>query len=95
MAAHGARRLMQMNRNLSYILAVETLCAAQGIEFREPLKTSEPLQAVIARLRQDIPALAEDRALAPDLEKAAAMIREGVVVQVAGFGALLPTGDAA
>jgi histidine ammonia-lyase len=95
MAAHGARRLKQMNRNLAYILAVETLCAAQGIEFRAPLRTSAPLQAVIARLRQDIPALAEDRALAPDLEKAAAMIRDGIIVQAAGFGALLPTGDAA
>jgi histidine ammonia-lyase len=85
---------MQMNRNLSYILAVETLCATQGIEFREPLKTSEPLQAVIARLRQDISALAEDRALAPDLEKAAALIRNGIIVQAAGFGALFPAGDA-
>ena len=34
MAAHGAMRLGRMNRNLAHIVAVEALCAAQGIEFR-------------------------------------------------------------
>jgi histidine ammonia-lyase len=40
MAAHGARRLGRMNANLSVILGVEALCAAQGIDFRAPLTTS-------------------------------------------------------
>ncbi|MCB2144611.1 MAG: aromatic amino acid lyase, partial [Rhodobacteraceae bacterium] len=43
MAAHGARRLTRMVANLDRILGVELLCAAQGIEFRAPLKTSAPL----------------------------------------------------
>jgi len=47
MAAHAARRLMQMNANLSNILGVELLCAAQGVEFRTPLKTSAKLRSVI------------------------------------------------
>ena len=33
MAAHGARRLMRMNANLSNILGIELLCGCQGIEF--------------------------------------------------------------
>merc|ERR1711893_275273 len=33
MAAHGARRLMQMARNLASVLAIEVLAAAQGMEF--------------------------------------------------------------
>ncbi|MCF6329893.1 MAG: histidine ammonia-lyase, partial [Henriciella sp.] len=45
MAAHGARRLMDMAQNLSAILAIEWLCAAQGIDLREPIKTSRPLQS--------------------------------------------------
>jgi histidine ammonia-lyase len=40
MAAHGARRLKKMAENLSVILGVEALCAAQGIEARAPLETS-------------------------------------------------------
>jgi len=47
MAAHGALRLSRMNNNLLNILAIELLCAARGIEFRGPLKTSAPLSSVI------------------------------------------------
>jgi histidine ammonia-lyase len=83
MAAHGAVRLGRMVANLERILGVELLCAAQGIEFRAPLKTSAPLAAVLDRLRQSVPTLAQDRYMAPDLERAAEMVRDGVLCQVA------------
>jgi histidine ammonia-lyase len=89
MAAHGARRLMQMNANLSRILGVEALCAGQGVEFRAPLKTSPPLQATLARLRKDVATLGEDRYLAPDLESAARLVASGALAQAAGIP--LPT----
>jgi histidine ammonia-lyase len=79
MAAHGARRLGPMVDNLNRILGVELLCAAQGIEFRAPLKTSTPLQAAMARLRKDVLRLNEDRYLAPDLEQAARLVADGVI----------------
>jgi histidine ammonia-lyase len=85
MAAHGAVRLSRMVANLERILGVELLCAAQGIEFRAPLKTSAPLQNVVAQLRQQIPTLTNDRYLAPDLEQAAALIRSGDLVASAGL----------
>ena len=75
MAAHAARRLTQMNQNLAAILGVEAIAAAQGIAFRAPLRTSATLQKVIARIRDDIPPLTDDRYLAPDLEMAAMLIR--------------------
>lgn len=80
MAAHGARRLRRMNENLSQILGIEAICAAAGVEFRAPLATSAPLQAVIARLRDTIPPLDQDRYLAPDLVESARLVREGVLV---------------
>ncbi|MCA0929388.1 histidine ammonia-lyase [Ruegeria profundi] len=84
MAAHGARRLTRMVENLNYILGVELLCAAQGVEFRAPLTTSTPLQQVIARLRADIPALTEDRYLAPDLEAAKHLVAEATILSAVG-----------
>jgi histidine ammonia-lyase len=84
MAAHGARRLSPMVANLERILGVEALCAAQGIEFRAPLTTSAPLAAALARLRADVPALAEDRFLAPDLETAARLVQDGGLLAAAG-----------
>ena len=85
MAAHGARRLGPMIENLNCILGVELLCAAQGIDFRAPLATSDALQKVVARVRQDVATLGEDRYLAPDLESAAVMIASGVIVDAAGI----------
>ena len=83
MAAHGARRLGPMVDNLNRILGVELLCAAQGIEFRAPLKTSAPLARVVERLRQDVMTLGEDRYLAPDLERAAVLVGSGEITRVA------------
>ncbi len=85
MAAHGAVRLGRMIENLSVILGVEAICAAQGIEFRAPLTTSAPLAAVVARLRQDVATLGDDRYLAPDLAAAANLIGSGALVAAAGL----------
>ena len=79
MAAHGARRLAQMNRNLAAILGIELLCAAQGVEFRLPLRSSPVLQAVVGRLREEIPRLGEDRYLNPELQQAAELVSGGAL----------------
>jgi histidine ammonia-lyase len=85
MAAHGARRLMRMVKNLNAILGVELLCAAQGVEFRAPLATSVPLRAVIARLRADVPALVDDRPMAPDIDAATRLIAAGAIADATGL----------
>ncbi len=84
MAAHGARRLRRMNANLAHILGIEALCAVAGVEFRAPLKTSDPLQAVIAVLRGTVPALEQDRYMAPDLAEAARLVRTGALTAAVG-----------
>ena len=81
MAAHGARRLKKMNANLNVIVGIELVCGCQGVGFRVPLKTSPILEDVIARVRLRIKPLAEDRFMAPDLQKAAVMIADGSLVQ--------------
>ena len=83
MAAHGARRLGRMIENLNVILGVEAICAAQGIDFRQPLPTSAPLQRVVVRLRQDVATMGDDRYLAPDLAAAATLIGSGTLAAAA------------
>ncbi|MAU52677.1 MAG: histidine ammonia-lyase [Roseovarius sp.] len=90
MAAHGARRLGRMARNLAVILGVEAICAAQGIEFRAPLRTSPRLRAVLVALRAEVAPLGADRFLAPDLERAAGMIRSGALIRAAGIEGVRP-----
>ncbi len=74
MACHGARRLLEMNSNLGGILGIEAMCAAQGIELRAPLRTSECLRAMLRHVRAVSPALDEDRAVHVDIESLAAMV---------------------
>jgi histidine ammonia-lyase len=89
MAAHGARRLKRMNENLSVIIGVELLCAAQGVEFRAPLTTSPVLQRLLATVREAVPPLGEDRYMADDLARAAALVRDGRVAEVCDIRDLL------
>jgi histidine ammonia-lyase len=70
-----------MNANLNTILGVELICAAQGIEFRAPLSTSPILARILADVRNIIPAIQQDRYLAPDLAAATVMIAEGALLQ--------------
>jgi histidine ammonia-lyase len=94
MAAHGARRLKPMIANLTQIIGIEVLCAAAGIEFRRPLETSAPLRAVLARLRQSVPPLAEDRYMAPDLAEVAELVRTGALLDALPPALLAEVGPA-
>ena len=86
MAAHAARRLSRMNANLTNILGIELLCAAQGVEFRTPLKTSPSLARVVTALRASVPRLESDRFLAEDIAIAAELVDTGVIADAAGIG---------
>jgi histidine ammonia-lyase len=77
MACHGARRLLEMVRNLEGIVAIEALCGAQGVEMRAPLRTSPALRSAIARLRAEVPPLGADRLIAPDIAAAARLVAAG------------------
>jgi histidine ammonia-lyase len=77
MAAYAARRLHGMAENLARLLAIELLCAAQGIDFRRPLRSSEALERAHARVRQLSPRLEDDRPLGPDIERIAAAALAG------------------
>ena len=80
MGCHAARRLIEMNQNLAGILAVEVIAAAQGVELRAPLKTSNALQGKINTLRSSVPSLEDDRYVADDIAAATQMINAGTLV---------------
>jgi len=80
MAAHGARRLGPMADNLFRILGIEVFCGAEGIRFRSPLKTSAALTRATDRFHRDIAPLDADRFLAPDLEQAASLVQNRILI---------------
>ncbi len=82
MATFAARRLQPMIANVAHILGIEWLCAAQGVEFLRPLRSSAALEAAHAALRDACPAMAQDRYLAPDIEAATAMVHGGALARI-------------
>ncbi len=84
MAAHGARRLLEMVKNTQSIIAIELLAAAQGCDFHAPLKSSAALEAARACIRAKVPTLADDRHFYPDIQAALSLIREGALVHAVG-----------
>jgi histidine ammonia-lyase len=83
MATHGARRLLDMGANAANVVAIELLAAAQGIEFHRPLTSSRLLEAALKALRHVVPRYDRDRFFAPDIEAAAALVRSGVLSELA------------
>jgi histidine ammonia-lyase len=73
----AARNLRQVLTNLSRILAVEAVCAAQAIDLREPLLPAAGTAAAIEQLRVTIPGPGPDRFLGPDLTSAEALVWNG------------------
>jgi histidine ammonia-lyase len=66
-----------MAANSAGIVAIELLAAAQGIDFRAPLKTSPRLQEVHALIRSRVGFYAHDRYFAPDITAIQALIESG------------------
>ena len=88
MAAHGARRLLEMVENAKAVIGIELLAAAQGCDFHAPLASSPALEAVRAALRAEIPHLVDDRHLHPDIQVAIRMVSAGEVIRAAAATAL-------
>jgi histidine ammonia-lyase len=76
MATFAAVKLNKIADNVLYILAIETLAACQGIDFRSPQKTSPTLQKYIDAIRYKVPFYKEDRYFGHDIHEAHGVINE-------------------
>jgi len=60
-----------------HLLAIELICAAQGLEYRAPLKPAVRVGEAFTHVRQIVRTLAQDRVLSGDIEALAAALRSG------------------
>lgn len=74
MATFAGRKAGDIAQNSANVIAIELLAAAQGIDFQAPLKTSVELQRAYSAIRAVSPRLAQDRSLAPDMNKVRGLI---------------------
>ena len=75
MAMGAAIKLRRVVQNVSNVIAIELMCAAQGIEHRRPLRSSARVEDAVARVRALVPRLEADRVIAGDI----AALADGVL----------------
>lgn len=76
MGMTSALKFAQVVKNVEIILAIELMCATQGLDFLKPLKPSPRLQAVYERVRQIVPFLERDAPLSGYIEALVPLVRE-------------------
>jgi histidine ammonia-lyase len=83
MGALAALKARTVIENAAQVVATELVCAAQGLEFHRPLRSTAALEAAVARVRERVPRVEEDRSLAAELAGLAYALRTGELTLVA------------
>ena len=78
MAMGAATRLRRSVRNLRHVLAIELIIAAEGLEYRRPLRSSAAVEQAHAIVRQYVARAEGDRPPGPDITRLAGAIASGV-----------------
>jgi histidine ammonia-lyase len=79
----SARKLRRSIDGLTRVLAIEMVTAARGVELRAPLAPAAGTGAAIDRLRNLVPGAGPDRYLAPELDAATTLVRDGSLIDAA------------
>jgi histidine ammonia-lyase len=77
MGMTAALKFRQIVRHAEQVVAIELMCAAQGLEFLKPLKPGRGAERAYEKLRHLVAPLTADRALAADIALLAAAIPAG------------------
>ncbi|HKG22048.1 MAG TPA: histidine ammonia-lyase, partial [Blastocatellia bacterium] len=76
MGMTSALKFTQIVKNVEIILAIELMCAAQGLEFLKPLRPGPRIEKAYSRIRELVPALDRDAPLSGYIESLVPLVRE-------------------
>lgn len=76
MGANAATKLVRVVENTERVLAIELFNAAQALEFRRPLKSSEAIESIHKAYRQEVPFISDDTYMHPYIEKSIEFLRK-------------------
>ena len=78
MAMGAAWKLRRIIQNVRHVLAIELMCAAQGVDYRAPLRPGRGVARAHARVRELVAPLERDRVLSGDIRRLAEAVAAGV-----------------
>jgi histidine ammonia-lyase len=77
MAMGAAWKLRRIIQNVRNVIAIELMCAAQGVDFRAPLRPGRGVARAHEAVRSLVRPLERDRVLSGDIERLADAIAQG------------------
>jgi histidine ammonia-lyase len=83
MGAWAALKARQIVDCAAHVVAIELVCACQGVEFHRPLRTTPVLEAALADVRTRVARLEQDRSLSGEVTALAHALRGGELVLAA------------
>jgi histidine ammonia-lyase len=83
MAMGAAWKLRRVVGNVTNVLAIELLCAAQALDFRAPLRPGRGVARAHALARELVPPLERDRVLSGDIAALGAAVSAGRFARIA------------
>ncbi|QNN41984.1 histidine ammonia-lyase [Pedobacter roseus] len=83
MGSISGRKALQVIENVEKILGIELFCAAQAVDYHDPLKPGKILAAVHDFVRTEIDHFEEDQIMYDRMENAIQMVQEGKIVATA------------
>jgi len=81
MGTIAARKGRDIVRNVEHILAMELLCATQGLEFLLPLRPGIGVQEACCVVREKVPVIKGDRRFSTDIKKIQHLIESGKLLR--------------
>ncbi|HYN84185.1 MAG TPA: histidine ammonia-lyase [Pyrinomonadaceae bacterium] len=77
MGMTAALKLRAIVENVEHVFAIELMAAAEGLEYRAPLRPGRGVARAFERVRAHAPRLTRDRPLSDDIERVALALRRG------------------
>ena len=76
MGSNAATKLARVVDNTERVLAIELFNAAQALEFRRPLRSSESVERLVAKYRMVVPYIDNDRVMYPLIDASITFLQE-------------------
>lgn len=80
MGTIAARKASTILGNVKNVIAIEYMCAAQGIDLLDPLRGSKPIEVAKSAIRTEVTKLEDDRVLAHDITRIRELMDAGTIV---------------
>jgi histidine ammonia-lyase len=80
MGSNAATKLWKVVQNTERVLAIELMNAAQALEFRRPLRSSEKIEKLFKEYRKVVPFVDNDMVMYPHIASSVKFLNEYEIV---------------